>query len=478
MKLCIDLFDIPDCQLDVIPFDDEPQNISEPKFHLRSSSLKKDILTIQLTRDNQFEILNQEPVVSEQNESIRAKLEGLAYLLVNEWREGNNPFENDDDEVVGNSIQPYDAQKIRIETKTFSLRQIKDMIDDGDLDISPDFQRNFVWEPKRQSQLIESVLLRIPLPVFYFSQDQDGVLHVVDGVQRLTSIHRFMTGKSKLSKLEYLTEYEGYSFPLKDMPSDSRQSQKVLDETAVRRINQTKISVNIIDPQSPSKVKYDVFRRINTGGRPLNAQEIRNCLASQALRDTLKKMGESTEFLEATGNKVQVSRMQPEELALRFIAFRRIMESKDGLESYSNKMEPTLNDTVESLSVSRDSDLEVYVKDFKRAMRNASYLFGNSAFRKIRRPAESRRSTNILNKALFLSWSLVLADMDTDTIRNRLERNALVEPLERRISEDAKYSSSISNGTNDKAQIKKAYETAKEIINSVLNSQNHADSTD
>lgn len=469
MKLCIDLLDTPECQLEVVPFDDEPQNISEPKFHLRTASSGKDILTVQLTCSNQFEILYKDPKVSEAEDSIRAKLEGLSYLLINEWREGNNPFENDEDEVVGNNIQPYDAQKIRIETKTFSLRQIKDMIDDGDLDISPDFQRNFVWEPKLQSQLIESVLLRIPLPVFYFSQDPDGVLHVVDGVQRLTTIHRFMSGKLKLTNLEYLSEYKGFSFPVKGAVPDPAKSQKVLDDPAVRRINQTQISVNIIDPQSPSKVKYDVFRRINTGGRPLNAQEIRNCLASGSVRDMLKSMGESAEFLEATGNKVNVSRMQPEELALRFIAFRRIMASEKGLESYSNKMEPTLNDTVDLLSVSRDADFETYVEDFKRAMRNAAYLFGNEAFRKIRPKSDSRRSANILNKALFLSWSLVLADQDTDYIKSRLEKNALVEPLNIMISENPVYSSSISNGTNDKANIKIAYETAREILERALN---------
>ncbi|MGK4002477.1 DUF262 domain-containing protein [Sorangium sp. So ce1036] len=90
--------------------------------------------------------------------------------------------------------KPWDPSKIRINTKPFSLRQVVDMINDDDIDLAPDFQRLYVWKPAQRSRLFESVLLGIPLPAFYFNQDFQGAMQVVDGVQRLTTIHRFVAG--------------------------------------------------------------------------------------------------------------------------------------------------------------------------------------------------------------------------------------------------------------------------------------------
>lgn len=150
----------------------------------------------------------------------------------------------------------------------------------GDLNLHPDFQRNLVWDNFRKSRLIESILLRIPLPMFYFSQDDDGVLSVVDGLQRLSAIYEFMENKLVLKDLEYLDNCNNKTY---------NKEENRIDDKYVRWFNMTQIVVNVIDPQSPPKVKYDIFRRINTGGRPLNAQELRNCLAGNGLRDTLKK---------------------------------------------------------------------------------------------------------------------------------------------------------------------------------------------
>src|SRR5438105_4069803 len=91
-------------------------------------------------------------------------------------------------------LKPYDPEQIRVDPKTFSLRQILDMIDDEDLELAPDFQRLKVWTSIQKSRLIESVLLRIPLPAFYFSSDEAGALQVVDGLQRLSTIHDYVRG--------------------------------------------------------------------------------------------------------------------------------------------------------------------------------------------------------------------------------------------------------------------------------------------
>lgn len=121
--------------------------------------------------------------------------------------------ESDNNNDYNDEIQPYDPKLIRIDTRNLSVAQIYDMIKEKEIDLTPDFQRNFVWNSiTEKSRLIESMLLRIPLPVFYFSEDTDGILQVVDGMQRLTVISDFMDNKFPLKNLEYLCELNGKYF--------------------------------------------------------------------------------------------------------------------------------------------------------------------------------------------------------------------------------------------------------------------------
>lgn len=109
-------------------------------------------------------------------------------------------------------MKPYDPELIDVRDSPISVFQAYTMILDKDINLSPDFQRNVVWDSKRKSRLIESILLRIPIPVFYFSQGKNGKLSVVDGLQRLTAIKSFMDNELKLSELEYLTELNGLTY--------------------------------------------------------------------------------------------------------------------------------------------------------------------------------------------------------------------------------------------------------------------------
>jgi uncharacterized protein with ParB-like and HNH nuclease domain len=135
------------------------------------------------------------------------------------------------------------------------------MVKEGDLELAPDFQRKKVWGPVQKSRLIESILLRIPLPAFYFSSDEQGLLQVVDGLQRLSTINDFVNGKFVLNGLEYLQKDVG------------GKRFETLPANWSRRVYSTQIIANVVDPQTPDQVKFDIFKRINTGGSPLNAQE-------------------------------------------------------------------------------------------------------------------------------------------------------------------------------------------------------------
>lgn len=363
-------------------------------------------------------------------------------------------------------LTPYDPEKIRVEPKTFSLREITEMIDDEDLDLSPDFQRNFVWDNTRKSRLIESILLRIPIPVFYFSMDEKGVMHVVDGVQRLTTISQFMDGEFALQDLEYLKSLNGLRFT--KVKKDRVNSNIYLDDKYSRRINATQISVNVIDSASPATVKYDIFRRINTGGRPLNAQEMRNCLMSKELRNTLKLMATSDDFKKTTGKSIPTLRMQAQELALRFISFREIAERDGGFDSYSGLMDQWLDEAADRLSKKSEEELSRFVDLFNLSMRNAAYLFGRHAFRKVNSKTTPTSYKTTINKALFLSWSVALSFFSEADIRSNFIENELINTLGRAIDEDKNLSYYLSVGTNGWKNLRYAYQEATDILNTVM----------
>ncbi len=352
---------------------------------------------------------------------------------------------------------PYDPKLIRVDTKPFSIHQVYEMIECGDLDLSPDFQREFVWlDITRKSRLIESLLLRIPLPVFYLSQDDEGQFKVVDGVQRLTVIRDFMSNKFRLKNMEYLKECEG-----KWYRNQSRPPQDSLDSIYVRRIEQTQLFFNIIDPQTPEKVKYDIFRRINTGGKSLNAQEIRNCLENPSTRQFIKKLAKSEEFLSATRHSVSATRMADNEIVLRFIAFYLSDHNLFGQKPYRGDMDGYLNATVEILNKRQPEEFGKIELAFKRAMLNARLLFGDKAFRKV----------TYINKALFLSWSRILCDIDTAVLRQKNIGSRLLNLLQKTIEENPEYSSALSMATNDVRNVELSYKIAKELLKEVMENE-------
>lgn len=365
--------------------------------------------------------------------------------------EEENGFDGAEESEIGiaEKFNPYNPKLIRVDTKTFSIGQIYTMINVGDIDLSPDFQRGFVWNDiTRKSRLIESLLLRIPLPVFYFAQDEEGLFQVVDGVQRLTVIRSFLNNEFKLKNLEYLSECEGKWYKNEALPKDLS-----LSGMFSRRIEQTQLYINVIDPQTPGKVKYDIFKRINTGGKALNNQEIRNCLANTRTREFLHSLSRSDEFLKATRGSVSPVRMADEELILRFIAFYLIDEGLSDVQEYRGGMDELLDDTVTSLNSADTSLLEALRKNFFDSMVNAYKIFGDSAFRK----------ASFINKSLFLGLSRVLRKYQPEELGEK-DMQGIKSNLDRAIKEDDFFSNALSMATNDARNVKIVFNKINEIV--------------
>ena len=346
--------------------------------------------------------------------------------------------------------RPFDPEKIRVRTVNVVVDLIVARIEHGEINLAPGFQRIVgIWSRERKSRLIESLLLRIPIPVFYVAADQDEVWSVVDGLQRTSTIFDYVTGKFPLQRLEYLTNLDGCLFT--ELPRNMQ-----------RRIRETQLVVNVIDPGTPEEVMFNIFRRINTGGVPLNGQEIRHALHPGPVSDYLKELASSEEFKTATDNSVRDRRMEDRECVLRFIAFH-----VDPWEDYSaNDLDGYLGTAMKRVNDMDTPTRAVLAGDFMRAMRGAYRIFETYAFRKRFARQEYRYP---INKALFDAWSVGLARLPDDAV------DALVDNRERIIDEfislmntDAEFVASISASTGDPARVRKRFRTTQELIGRCL----------
>lgn len=406
-------------------------------------------LKYELSQDKDTKVfyLKDNSIFEESVEVIQERLLGLSEEWMGEQAQG---FESGatSDEIT----QPgYGPDDIFVENKPFSLKQINDLIDDGDIELSPDFQRNFIWDNTRQSRLIESIFLGLPLPSIYLSQYQDGRLTIVDGLQRIMTIRRFLNNELRLNNLEYLSECNGLNY---------NQLKEIFSPLRLRRFGQTQIMCFVIDYRSPNKLKFDLFRRLNTGGKPLNNQEIRNCLSRTVLRQTLREMVSSETFALATDHSVKDSRMEAQEAALRFICFyRKYNDANDPIPFYSGNMEETLDTEVEALNES--DDVTMIIPIYEQALRDAYCLFGNQTFRKVY-AAQSRRTP--VNKLLMLSVCVLLAKYEKDYRKGVDSGIDLTPPLAALIDSDMEFFNALTWSTNAKWNIEYAFKTLKEKL--------------
>lgn len=206
-------------------------------------------------------------------------------------------------------IEPFDPKKISITKKNIALDVIIRRIKRGTIRLSPDFQRNSVWSDKQKSLLIESLMLNIPIPMFYVAADEDGNWDVVDGLQRLTALKEYLIdGTLILKTLEYWKVYKG----------------KTIDElppVIFNRIYETEFTFVIIEPSTPENVKCNIFKRINTGGKSLTQQEIRNALCNGKGTKLLQTLAHSDVFLDATDDSISDVRMTAQECVLRYLSY-------------------------------------------------------------------------------------------------------------------------------------------------------------
>ncbi|EPM5284562.1 MULTISPECIES: DUF262 domain-containing protein [unclassified Enterobacter] len=359
---------------------------------------------------------------------------------------------------------PFDPSQIDIVVRQMTISLLEDRLDNNELDLTPDFQRQAnLWDIRRKSRLIESILLRIPLPSFYFSEDSDSIYSVVDGLQRLCTIFHFknvqllnsVTNSNleplQLKGLQYLSELEGKSY-------------EQLERRFQRRISELEITANIIRANTPFAVKFNVFARLNQGGLPLTAQEMRNAIFPGEWRNYIRELSESDAFIKATENKIPKIRQQDMELVLRFISLWQLPLPNQ--RPANQNLDEFLNTTVEYILPKWDSDKwDSASNAFFRSLDATCAIRGKHAFRK----SSCDQPRGPINRGLFEAEMIVFGSLDETDLKVAKQKKSIIDNLfHKALKENQDFVRSLSIGTGSSESANIRVRTLRGILKEAL----------
>lgn len=350
-------------------------------------------------------------------------------------------------------------QKINIDLRSPTVSNVVARLENHEIDLCPEFQRKKgLWGKPEQSRLIESILLQIPLPAFYFVEapaEINGIptliWQVVDGLQRLCTFENFFVRKNddprklRLQGLNYLEDCNGKTY-------------EELSRIQRRTIDETQLTVHLIKYGTSTPVKYNIFERVNTGGKPLNQQEIRHAINQGPATRLLEELAESKQyhFREATSEKVSSVRMLDRELVNRFLAFYLLdIEDYTDMESFLDKVLVGINKGVIS-----EGDVLRAKNAFGSAMQAAMQMFGEFAFRKV-----INGKPGPINKTLFEVFSVCIAKL-SNSIREKLSYSMDVSVAYREfVMQGSKFEELIHTSTGHASRVRARHVECEQFLN-------------
>lgn len=355
------------------------------------------------------------------------------------------------EDITDNLKGPFDPNNIDVDISTVNLGSMLEQLEYGEIDLQPEFQRaSGVWSDVKKSRLIESIILGLPLPSFYFSEDAtSNKLIIIDGLQRLCSLKEFCIDKTLVLKdLQFLTNLDGMSYD-------------EMDRTQIRRLKSLKITINTLRKRTPTNVKYVIFQRVNTAGEPLNKQEVRNALYQGKATHLLNTMATSSSFIRVTLGKVPTKRMADRDLVNRYLAFYLKKDEYDG--ALDQFMGETTLGYVNKLN---DNQIQTIYHTFEKTMDLCWDLFGGKAFR---RPNPKKEGSYLkLNKAIFEVISVSLALLNNDEQATLIKnKNYFVTQLDS-LLRDELFIQSITSGTAKVPQVEYRFNKIDSLIKTIL----------
>lgn len=304
----------------------------------------------------------------------------------------------------------YPDAVVKISRDQYSIFELKRMAEDtGELIVDPEFQRNPVWSPEQERELMGSVLMGIPVPVIYVFENPDGRKQVVDGRQRISAMIRFLNNAFSLENLKMLPRFNGNRF-------------RKLDPIYQSKVERYQLSVYVIEPPTPELVKYDIFDRVNRGGTQLNNQEMRNALYMGEATRLLKRISLSKAFKKATGNGIDPKRMRDQYVIVRFLAFY-LLRSGSIKFTYKSNMDDFLAEVMKHLNDAVAEELARLERICIEALQACHRVLGPDGFRFAVVQA-NRRPINMLLFEVLVYFCVIkhVQNCDTDMLKEKLNR--------------------------------------------------------
>ena len=310
------------------------------------------------------------------------------------------------------------------------------MINSGKIILEVPFQRQYVWKDDKASQLIESIIMNVPIPPIYLAEEEDGKWLVVDGLQRLNSLKRYFDNEFSLKKMEIISDLKHLKY--KDLPP---KAKSLLQNGQLR--------ANVIRKDSHPDIKYDIFMRLNKGAVTLNYQELRNCLYRGNFNDIAKEIvQENKALLEILNLKKPHARFLDVEFVIRFFAlFNNLKQDNETgnyyIQGYKGRMVTFLNEFMAQNKSIGSETLISWKKTFNETIQKVVEVFGiDDSFRDL------STSKGKANKSLADSILISFALEDLETLKDK--RGEIKELLKTLLESDEEFKSSISLRTSDK----------------------------
>jgi len=350
-------------------------------------------------------------------------------------------LDKDEDASWGN--YPIDTLLIRNENRT--VHDILRRIEKGSFIMDPEFQREFIWPEDKQSKLIESVLMRIPLPVFYLAEDEDGKMIVVDGLQRLSTFQRFVNNELQLK--------------LPDQSELHKKRFKDLSPKLQNRLEDCNLILYVIDAKIPERARLDIFDRVNSGV-PLTRQQMRNSLYTGPATRFLKIEATTNIFLKVTGRSLKSSTMRDREFINRFCSFQLLPIS-----AYRGDMDDFLALGLKKMNSLKQEELEKLSAQFRTTLVNNFKVFDAHAFRK---HTKNQPNRSVINASL---WDVMTTGLSR-------YQESIVEAKAGELKNyfytlmyDDTFIRSITYGTNDVQRVKARFEYTEMMLQEVFHAQ-------
>ena len=332
---------------------------------------------------------------------------------------------------------PKELRKIRTQAYDKSVEDTVRMIEKGRIFLEPDFQRNSqVWDYKTASQLIESVLLNVPIPPIYVAEEDDGTWNIIDGLQRLTSFKNFYEGKFKLRGLYYLKEL-------------NKQNYENLNSNAKGILDNGLLRIILITKESHPEMKYDVFMRLNRGSVKLTEQELRNCLYRGTLNDLIKDLRNNQQLLKILNLDSPHKRMDDAELILRYLALSEHYNKESiSIDGYKGIMKTFLNSYMETNKNMSEEKILLLKNKFNETLNKVYTIFGENSFKRIEPDGKYYKW---MNKSIYDFIMLSFEKYSIETLLSK--KNEIIEALRKCINEDSDFEDSITVGTSEPRRI-------------------------